>query len=71
MGFNLLLAQWLYEWVYRIVCGVDSLDVDITFLEVIVDEMVSPLDVLRFLVRPQFLSKGYGAIIIVVQRNGI
>ena len=66
MGFDLLLAQRLCKLVRRIICGVDSLDLDVIFLEVIMDEVVSPLDVLEFLVRPWLLSKGYGAIIVAV-----
>ena len=42
VGFNLLLAQRLCEWIYRIVYGVDSLDLDIILFEVIVDKVVSP-----------------------------
>ena len=52
VGFDLLLAQWLCKWIHHIICGVDSLDLDVTLLEVIVDEVVSPLNVLGFLVRP-------------------
>ena len=66
VGFDLLLAQQLCEWVNRIICGVNSLDLDVILLEVIADEVVSPLDVLGFLMRPQLLSKGYGTIIVVV-----
>ena len=55
VGFDLLLAQRLCKWVYHIIYGVDSLDLDITLLEVIVDEVVSPLNMLGFLVRPQLL----------------
>ena len=50
VGFDLLLAQRLCKWVYRIVCGVDSIDLDVTLLEVIADEVVSPLNVLGFLI---------------------
>ena len=56
MGFNLLLAQRLCEWICRVVCGVDSFNLDVTFLEVIADEVVSALGVLGFLVRPRLLS---------------
>ena len=71
VGFDLLRAQQLCKRVYHIVCGVDSLDLDVILLEVITDEVVSPLDVLEFLVRPRLLNKGYGAIVVAVQRNGI
>ena len=71
VGFDLLLAQRLCKQVCHIIYGVDSLDLDITLLEVIVDKVVSLLNVLEFLVRPRLLSKGYGAIIVAVQRNGI
>ena len=56
MGFDLLLAQWLSQRVCYIVCGVDSFDLDITFFEVIMDQMKSPLDVLGLLVRPWLFS---------------
>ena len=56
VGFDLLLAQWLSQRVCHIVCGVDSLDLDIIFFEVITDQMESPLDVLGLLVRPWLLS---------------
>ena len=56
VGFDLLLAQWLSQWVCHIVCGVDSLDLDITLFEVIMDQMKSSLDVLELLVRPWLLS---------------
>ena len=42
VGFDLLLAQRLCKWVCHIICGVDSLDLDITLFEVIVDGVVSP-----------------------------
>ena len=42
VGFDLLLAQRLCKWVCHIICGVDSLDLNVTFLKVIADEMVSP-----------------------------
>ena len=42
VGFELLLSQRLCKWVCHIICGVDSLDLNVTFLKVIVDEMVSP-----------------------------
>ena len=66
VGFQSLLAQRLCKWVCHIIYGVDSLDLDVTLLEVIVDEVVSPLNMLGFLVRPQLLSKGYGAIVVAV-----
>ena len=56
MGFDLLLAQWLSQWVCHIICGVDSLDLDIILFEVIMYQMESPLDVLGLLVRPWLLS---------------
>ena len=56
VGFDLLLAQWLSQWVYHIVCGVDSLDLDITLFEVITDQMESSLDMLGLLVRSWLLS---------------
>ena len=46
VGFDLLLAQWLSQQVCHFICGVDSLDLDITLFEVITDQMESPLDVL-------------------------
>ena len=66
MGSDLLLAQRLFKWVCHIICGVDSLDIDIILLEVIADEVVSPLNVLESLMRPRLLSKGYGTIIVAV-----
>ena len=56
VGFDLLLAQWLSQWVCHIIYGVDSLDLDITLFEVITDQMKLPLDVLGLLVRPWLLS---------------
>ena len=56
VGFNLLLAQWLCQQVNCIIYSVDSLDLDVFLLEVITGEVISPLDVLEFLVRPQLLS---------------
>ena len=56
VGFNLLLAQWLSQWVCHIVCGVHSLDLDITLFKVITDQMKSLLDVLGLLVRSWLLS---------------
>ena len=55
MGFSLLLAQLLHQWVSHVVYGVDSLHFDISFLEVIADEVESLFDVLRFLMRPWLL----------------
>ena len=56
VGFDLLLVQWLSQWVYHIICGVDSLELNITFFEVIMDQMESPLDMLGLLMRPWLLS---------------
>ena len=66
VDFVLLLAQRLCKWVCHIVCGVDSLDLDVTLIEVIADKVVSPFNVLGFLMRPRLLSKGYGAIVVAV-----
>ena len=63
VGFDLLLSQQFYKWIHRLIYRVNSLDLNVTLLEVITDEVVSPLDVLRFLVRPQLLSKGYGPLL--------
>ena len=56
MGFSLLLAQRLRQWVNHIIPGVDSLHLDVSFLEIITDEVESSLNVLRFLMRSRLLS---------------
>ena len=56
VGFDLLLAQWLSQRVCHIIYGVDSLDLDITPFEIIMDQMESLPDMLELLVRSWLLS---------------
>ena len=56
MGFSLLLAKWLSEWVYHILHGVYSLYLDIFLLEVVAYKVEPPLNVLGLLMRPRLLS---------------
>ena len=71
MSFDLLLAERLGQWVRNVQYGVDPLYLDEFFLKIFAYNVKLPLYVLRLLVRSELLSEGYGAVIVVVQCNGI
>ena len=56
MGFSLLLAKWLSQWVCHIIRGVHSLYLDVFFLEVVTYNVKSLLYMVRFMMRLEFLS---------------
>ena len=71
VDFHFRLAQLLSQWVCYIVRRVYSSHLDMFFFEVVTYDMKSLLDVFRFLMRPQLLSKCYSSIVVAVQRYGI
>ena len=67
VDFHFRLAQLLRQRVCHVVHRVYSLHLDMFFFEVVAYDMKPSLIVLRFLMRPQLLSKCYGSIVVAVK----
>ena len=71
MGFSLLLAQLLRQWISYVIRSVNFLHLDVSLLEIIVDEVESSPNVPEFLMSPRLLSLSYGTVVVTEEWDNI